>query len=143
MDATSFVALSTALDISLPSALEDALQQLERARMEREDPAARGIQGRFAANCSFVQDVSGRYWIQSFHSVCDMHLESVRNHRANLREVQRMVSTATTDATIATAVDQMLEDVGSFGEETDSDDEDDDDDDDEDDDDQDAEMADA
>ena len=139
MDAASFVALSTALDVSLPSALADALQQLERTRMEREDLAARGIQGRFACNCNFVQDASGRYWIQSFHSVCDMHLDSVRAHRANLREVQQMVSTRTTVATIATAVDQMLEDVGSFGGETDSDEDDDDDEDD----DEDAEMADA
>ena len=136
MDAASFVALSTALDVSLPSALADALQQLERTRMEREDLAARGIRGRFACNCNFEQDPSGRYWIQSFHSVCDMHLDAVRAHRANLREVQQMVSTRTT---VATAVDQMLEDVGSFGEETDSDD----DSDDETDDDEDAEMADA
>ena len=133
MDAASLGALSTALDVSLPSALKDALQQLERAQMEREDLAARGIQGRFAANRSFNSRVDSRYWIQSFHFVNDEYFEAVRRHRADLREVQRVATTAGTD--VATAVDQMLEDLGSVGEETESDDEDEDD--------EDAEMADA
>ena len=137
MDATSFVALSTALDISLPSALEDALQQLERTRMEREDLAARGIQGRFACNCNFVQDASGRYWVQDFHRASDMWLEAIRSHRVDLLEVHRVATTtrARADLAVTVAVDQMLEDLGSVGEETEGDDEDEDD--------EDAEMVDA
>lgn len=72
MDTPSYVALSQALDFSLPSALEDAIRQVEAARMEREDLAAHALQGRVTCNpgmsgrnCTW--DDLARHWYGELH----------------------------------------------------------------------------
>ena len=95
MDSAAYVALSTALERELPSVLEDMLLKIERTRMEREDLAARGVQGRFVANCHLSVTVQTRYWITSFQELNDdANLLELRQRRA----LQALSNAARVDA---------------------------------------------
>jgi hypothetical protein len=60
MDASSFAALSAVMLVELPSALESALLEMERARMAREDLAMQGMIGRVGFNPdALVENVHG------------------------------------------------------------------------------------
>ena len=57
MDAAGVLALSVAIAVETPAAISDALLEIERLRVEKEDLAARAMTGRVAMNEEMEDEV--------------------------------------------------------------------------------------
>jgi hypothetical protein len=111
MDAATHAGLAVALDHNLPTALQDAMLETERARMRCEDLATHAIMGRATANCGLKPSVQSRHWVQSFHDLTD----SVFDLEDHLRETQtlaRRALTALRGRELHIAIEQLTRAVG-------------------------------
>ena len=80
MDASSFVALSTALDHEVPSVVQNLLLSLEREKMTREDLAMQALCGRIVANIGLdpTYRTSWHQLVRHYSQGCDTAEERAR-----------------------------------------------------------------
>ena len=109
MDMTTMQALRVVLQEAECEALERVRLDFERSSMQREDFAARGIMGRFAANCHFKSSVQSRYWVQSFHYLNDTYFDLERVFTRAQRRTGRVLESLHTLADASESVPPALQ----------------------------------